>query len=261
MSANGQQTSRRGIVLSDLHLFARRSHGIARFENIRELLSKADLLVLNGDIFDFRWSTIGAQDKTLSAALDWLRTLSGNLPRCQIHFIIGNHDCTTSFKAGLSELNQALPRFQWHEHLLQLGPLLFVHGDCAHRRMDSDDLLRFRKNWERDWRWNPAMALAYECVDRLGITKRVHQFHFPRQKTIERLTFYLDSCRPGWRETTRDCYFGHTHLPFANHEHDGIRFHNTGSAIHNLDFNPICFEFVDGDLPPTSQTSAAHDVI
>ncbi|HEX5221717.1 MAG TPA: metallophosphoesterase [Verrucomicrobiae bacterium] len=245
MSANGPQTSRTGIVLSDLHLFARRSRGDTRFENVRRLLSKADLLVLNGDIFDFRWSTIGNQSKTLSAALDWLNTLAGNLPACQIHFIVGNHDCTASFKGGLTDLARALPSFQWHEHLLQLGPLLFVHGDCAHRRMDKDGLLRLRTSWERDWRWTPAMAVAYEYVDRLGITKRVHEFHFPRQKTVERLVFYLDSSCPGWRKTTRDCYFGHTHLPFANHEHDGIRFHNTGSAIHNLEFNPLCFKFTE----------------
>jgi len=234
------------MVLSDLHLFARRSRWTARFEEVRDKLNGVEVLVLNGDIFDFRWSTIGDQSKTVSASLEWLHALAADLPEGEIHFIIGNHDCTASFKNGLAGLAKALPRFQWHEHLLRLGPLLFIHGDCAHRRMDKDGLIRFRENWERDWRWNPAMAFAYECVDRLGITKRVHALHFPRQKTVERLAFYLDSFCPDWRETTRDCYFGHTHLPFANYEHDGIRFHNTGSAIHNLEFNPICFEILNG---------------
>ena len=108
--------------------------------------------------------------------------------------------------------------------------------------MDQNGLIRYRESWDRDWQWSPAMAVAYECVDRLGITKRVHEFHFPRQKTVDRIGFYLDRFCPGWRETTRDCYFGHTHMPFINHEHDGIRFHNTGSAIHNLEFNPLDFE-------------------
>jgi len=251
MSANGQQTGRRGIVLSDLHLFARRSRGTARFEQVRDKLSGVEVLVLNGDIFDFRWSTVGDQSKTLPIALKWLHALAGNLPDCQIHFIVGNHDCAASFEDGLDRLANTLPRFHWHEYLLRLGPLLFIHGDCAHRRMDKDGLLGFRENWARDWRWNPAMAVAYECVDRLGITKRVHEFHFPRQKTVERLAFYLDNCCPGWRETTRDCYFGHTHLPFTNHEHDGIRFHNTGSAIHNLEFNPISFEIVNDKIGET----------
>jgi UDP-2,3-diacylglucosamine hydrolase len=204
------------------------------------------VLVLNGDIFDFRWSTIGTQSTTVSAAMNWLIGLVGDFPGCHIHFVVGNHDCTVAFKNGLAELAETLPRFQWHEQLLRLGPLLFIHGDCAHRRMDKAGLLRFRRNWERDWRWSPAMAVAYECVDRLGITKRVHEFHFPRQQTVERLAFYLDSLCPGWRETTRACYFGHTHLPFADYEHDGVRFHNTGSAIHNMEFNPLCFEMLNG---------------
>lgn len=248
MKIDGQQSGQRGIVVSDLHLFARRSRGPARFDSIRDKLGEAEVLVLNGDTFDFRWSTVGNQAETRSAAIQWLRSLAGELPNCRIHFIVGNHDCVPSFRDELTRLALLLPHFQWHEHMLCLGSALFVHGDCAHRRMDGDGLIHFRENWERDWRWNSAMAVAYECVDRIGITKRVHELHFPRQKTIERLAFYLDSARPGWRETTRDCYFGHTHLPFVNHEHDGIRFHNTGSAIHQQEFNPISFE-VYGQVP------------
>ena len=241
MKTDGQEPSQRGIVVSDLHLFARRSQGLARLDSIRDKLAAAEVLVLNGDTFDFRWSTVGNQAETLSAAIQWLHHRAGEFPNCQIHFIVGNHDCLPSFRDELTRLARLLHRFQWHEHLLRLGPALFVHGDCAHRRMDGDGLVRFRENWERDWQWNSAMAVAYECIDRLGITKRVHELHFPRQKTIERLSFYLDSSHPGWRETTRDCYFGHTHLPFVNHEHNGIRFHNTGSAIRQQEFNPICF--------------------
>ena len=230
------------MVISDLHLFARRSRGSVRFNSIREKLSCADMLVLNGDIFDFRWSTLGGQKETLPAAMNWLRNLANEFPGGQIHFIVGNHDCAGAFLENLAQLSAALPRFQWHEYLLRLGPALFFHGDCAHRQMDHRGLSRFRENWQRDWRWSPAMATAYECVDRLGITRRVHEWHFPRRKTVERIAFYLDSANPGWRAQTRDCYFGHTHLPFSNYTYDGIHFHNTGSAIHNLDFNPIVFE-------------------
>jgi len=242
MSANGQKIKQRGIVISDLHLFARRSRGVARFNAVREELSNADVVVLNGDIFDFRWSTLGDQSKTLPAAMNWLRKLADDLPDCHIHFVVGNHDCTVAFQEELARLASALPRFQWHEYLLRIGPLLFVHGDCAHRHMNHHGLSRFRKLWQRDFTWSPASAVAYECVDRLGITRRVHEWHFPRQRTVERIAFYLDNSCPGWREHTRDCYFGHTHLPFADYEYDGIQFHNTGSAIHNLEFNPIWFE-------------------
>ena len=242
MQDAGQRTAHRGIVVSDLHLFARRSRGAARFENLREALTQVEVLVLNGDIFDFRWSTVGDGDRTVAAALDWLGMLAAGLPDCEIHYTVGNHDCTAAFKQGLASLADALPKFHWNEYLFRLGSRLFVHGDCAQRRMNHDGLIRFRNRWQRDWQWNPAMARAYECVDRLGITKRVHQLHFPRRRTVGRIAYYLDSSHPGWRETTRDCYFGHTHLPFADYTHDGIRFHNTGSAIHHLGFNPIRFE-------------------
>jgi UDP-2,3-diacylglucosamine hydrolase len=242
MFNNGPQNTGRGLVVSDLHLFARRSRGAARFDSIRAQLGSAAVLVLNGDIFDFRWSILGSQDRTLPAAVNWLRNLANDFPDCRIHFVVGNHDCTSAFLGALDELAATLPRFQWHEYLLRLGPALFFHGDCAHRRMDHRGLNRFREHWQRDWRWSPALATAYECVDHLGITRRVHEWHFPRRKTMERIAFYLDNACPGWREQTRDCFFGHTHLPFSNYEFDGIHFHNTGSAIHNLDFNPIVFE-------------------
>ena len=242
MGANGQPDTRRGIVVSDLHLFARRSRGTTRFASIRDRLNSAEVLVLNGDIFDFRWSTLGEHKRTLPAAVNWLRRLADDFPECQVHFVVGNHDCTAAFLNELSSLARSLPRFQWHEHLLRLGPSLFFHGDCAHRRMDHYSLTRFRAYWQRDWCCGSSIAAAYECVDRLGITRRVHEWHFPRRKTVERIVFYLDHTCPGWRKRTRDCYFGHTHLPFSNYEYEGVQFHNTGSAIHNLDFNPIAFE-------------------
>jgi len=242
MCADHQQRTRPGIVISDLHLFARRSRGAARFDSLRGKLSSAEVLVLNGDIFDFRWSTLGQHQETLPAAVKWLRNVAGDFPECQIHFIVGNHDCTSAFLEELRGLADDLPRFQWHEYLLRLGPALFFHGDCAHRSMDHHALRRFRRKWQGDWRCGPALSAAYVCADRLGITRRVHEWHFPRRKTVARIAYYLDHASPGWREQTRDCYFGHTHLPFTDYEYDGIQFHNTGSAIFNLDFNPILFE-------------------
>jgi UDP-2,3-diacylglucosamine pyrophosphatase LpxH len=230
-----------GIVVSDLHLFARRSRGSDQFNAIREKLRQVNILVLNGDIFDFRWSTLGDQNQTLPAAINWLRALAVDLPGCEIHFIIGNHDCIPAFQEELTRLATTQPGFHWHEYLLQIGPALFLHGDCTHYQMDHDALRRYRANWQRTRQWSPALAIAYKGLDWLGITQRVHDWHFPRQQTIERITFYLDHAFPAWRTQTRDCYFGHTHLPFTNHEHEGVCFHNTGAAINKQVFHPITF--------------------
>jgi UDP-2,3-diacylglucosamine pyrophosphatase LpxH len=245
MNARLSHEIQRGIVVSDLHLFARRSRGHTRFEAIREKLRQANILVLNGDIFDFRWSTHGSHDQTLSAAMNWLRALIADLPGCQIHFISGNHDCLPAFQEHLTGLAAERSGFHWHEYLLQIGSALFLHGDCAHYQMDHADLKRYRATWQRTRRWSPALAIAYEGLDRVGLTQRVHDWHFPRQRTIERITFYLDHAFPTWRTQTRDCYFGHTHLPFTNHEHEGVRFHNSGAAINQQVFHPLSFVLAD----------------
>jgi predicted phosphodiesterase len=83
---------------------------------------------------------------------------------------------------------------------------------------------------------------AYRCIDKLGITHFVHERQFPRRKTMERASFYLDDAQPGWRNLTSDCFFGHTHLPFSDCEHEGIIYHNTGSAIDAMEFNPVFFK-------------------
>jgi UDP-2,3-diacylglucosamine hydrolase len=59
----------RGLVISDLHLFSPRSKAVELLVGIQEKLASADVLVLNGDIFDFRWSTLPDTQATIVAAL------------------------------------------------------------------------------------------------------------------------------------------------------------------------------------------------
>ena len=69
--------------------------------------------------------------------------------------------------------------------------------------------------------------------------------YFPKAKTIQRVIYYLDQTVPDWRTQIDDCFFGHTHMPFHNHPQEGIRFHNTGSAITGMGFHPISFKLTD----------------
>jgi UDP-2,3-diacylglucosamine hydrolase len=96
------------------------------------------------------------------------------------------------------------------------------------------------------------MTKAYVAVDRLGATRFAHQHFFPRKTTVERAMHYLDSACPDWRAVTRHCYFGHTHQPFSNFRHAGINFHNTGSAIRGMGFNPLTFSSAAGSVVPLS---------
>ncbi len=242
MIGNHTLPAQHGIVLSDLHLFSGRSEGVARMRSIHSLLHSVQTLVLNGDIFDFRWSTLRDPHASIAAAVEWLGALTEELSHCHIHFLLGNHDCCRKFTSELNQLAATQPRFHWYEYSLRLGSSLFLHGDCAHRPMNQRQLNEFRELWRGDWQRGGLLTAGYRWVDRLGITRRVHEWHFPRQKTVERIAFYLDSASAGWRQTIRDCYFGHTHLPFVNHEFNGVRFHNTGSAIRGMEFNPLRFE-------------------
>jgi UDP-2,3-diacylglucosamine pyrophosphatase LpxH len=234
--------TRRGIVLSDLHLFARRSRGTDCVNSLRPEMASAEFIVLNGDIFDFRWSRLRDLETTVVAALNWLRDLMNDFPECRIHYVLGNHDCLTGFQDGLAALATTLPRLQWHEHVLRLGDALFLHGDCADEKMDPRGLRQYREPWENDRQRDAFAAISYIAADRLGLTHFTQAWHFPRRATVERIVHYLGRAWPDWQNTVRDCYFGHTHLPFSGYRHNGVAFHNTGSAIRGMDFNPIIFE-------------------
>lgn len=232
----------RGLVLSDLHLFARRSEGDARFAALRPELTRASVLVLNGDIFDFRWSTLPDLTATHAAAGEWLEGLLHDLPTCEVRYVLGNHDCVRAFATRLDAISARQRRFAWHPYWLRLGPAIFVHGDCAQRTMDLDGLRAYRASWQSDpARPSRLAARLYAWADWLGVTRRIHEWQFPRRATVQRVASFIDSACPGWRSETQDCYFGHTHLPFSAYAQDGIRFHNTGSGIRGACFNPLTF--------------------
>ncbi|HEX2853761.1 MAG TPA: metallophosphoesterase [Opitutaceae bacterium] len=250
-----------GVVISDLHLFAHRSVGGDCFASVRDRLAGADVLVLNGDIFDFRWSTLPDVETTVAAALAWLRALSAEFPHAEVHYVLGNHDCPAFFHAGLDHLAGTFSGFHWHRHGVRIGSALFVHGDCTHRKMDRAGLQHYRKCWDNRRQHGAWRAHAYRAVDRLGVTWLTHKAWFPRRHTVRRLSHYLDRSYPTWRETARDCYFGHTHLPFSDYRCENVTFHNTGSGIRGMGFNPKLFtvsarrgESQDVDESPVSAT-------
>jgi len=234
-----------GLVLSDLHLFATRSDGSALFDSLQPQLTRIQVLVLNGDTFDFRWSQFPDHEATIQAALRWLNDLLGRLPQCDVHFVLGNHDCLSAFTQRLLSLAETHPRFRWHDKWLQLGDSLFLHGDCAQQQMDARGLERYRAGWREDQQRGTLASQIYTCADRLGLTSLAHRWRFPRRRTLERIAYYLDRAYPDWRRETRHCYFGHTHLPFSGTIHQRICFHNTGSAIRGMTFNPRAFELRD----------------
>lgn len=242
MISHASTSTRRGLVMSDLHVFARRSRAEALLAPLTPRMREVNWVVLNGDTFDFRWSVHTGSAATVAAADQWLRVLLRSLPGCEVRLLLGNHDCLLEFEAALTSLAEEESRFGWHRYWLRLGPSLFLHGDCANRWMASDDLEQQRGQWQKDMQRGRLAATAYGWADVLGLTSMAHRWHFPRERTIRRVAHHLDQVLPDWCSETTDCYFGHTHLPFNAQEHAGIRFHNTGSAIAHFGFAPQFFD-------------------
>nr|WP_035601611.1 metallophosphoesterase [Haloferula sp. BvORR071] len=236
------QSLKKGLVVSDLHLFSARSSGEKLLEDLSPILRRVDLLVLNGDTFDFRWSTLASEHETLVAARwhleRWLKLFEGR----EIHYVIGNHDCLVGHCAILAEMAAASETLKVHEREFVLGDSLFLHGDCANRGMSPARLDAYREAWSRDRQRGAVGRGFYRVVDATGAGLMFHRVYFPQAATVARVSGYLDQALPQWREGIRNCYFGHTHMPFRDHEVGGVRFHNTGSGTRGMGFNPLEFE-------------------
>jgi hypothetical protein len=107
--------------------------------------------------------------------------------------------------------------------------------------MDGEGLRHFRETWSRDRQRGPIARTLYDGADAVGASRKVHDWWFPKRSTVLRVAHHLDHILPGWREDIDHCYFGHTHLPFTDHSHEGVMFRNTGSAIRDTEFRPLTF--------------------
>jgi UDP-2,3-diacylglucosamine hydrolase len=232
---------RQGLVISDLHCFSRRSRAVELLAEMQELLASAEILVLNGDVFDFRWSVLPDMQSTIEGSLEWLDNLIEMRSGKSTHYLLGNHDCVACFTERLSDFAEARPSLHWHESFLRIGDNLFLHGDCANRRMDPEGHRRFRDAWSRDKQRGAVSRSLYDVVDAMGASRKFHDLWFPQHGTVSRVAHHLDHILPRWRDEVNHCYFGHTHLPFTGHRHDGVMFHNTGSAIRDMEFMPLAF--------------------
>lgn len=224
-------------------------------EELEPRVQAADLLVLNGDTFDFRWSRLRTEAESIRAATGWLEALLDGFRGDAVHYVVGNHDCLAGFRTRLAALQEACPRLQCHDLHLRIGRSLFLHGDCANRRMDETDLVRHREEWSRDRPRGGVNAALYGAADALGVTKGFHRCYFPAPRSARRVAHYLDRAVPAWRTSVDDCYFGHTHVPFSGHVLGGIRFHNTGSGIRGMGFRPMHFQ-----AGPTGPETSEKDV-
>ena len=225
-----------GFVISDLHLLSWRSQGQERFERLAPKLANVDSLVLNGDIFDFRWAA-RPHSETIPEACEWLAKLQDEFPHLEIFYVSGNHDCLAEFIS----LIEAWPGISYHPHFLALGKNLFLHGDAANYQMDLNRFERFRKYWENDAPRGRGSTLLYDFSDAIGLSEVTHKIWFYGDVAVRRVGWHLDQVVPDWKETIESCFFGHTHVPLSDITYQGVSFFNTGSGIRGMGFSPQRF--------------------
>lgn len=205
--------------------------------DIHGAAAQADIFVLNGDTFDFRWSHYGDTAETARKAIAWLKKLTVRSPDCAFHFVLGNHDHVGIFIDELHELAEHTPNLVWHPYYVKLGDTLFLHGDVANKRMTAEDLVRYRESWLHEESRGEIVNTIYDVAFRAGVHCALSKFAFPTSVVVERIRHYLDDIGEGKGSDTEVIFFGHTHTAVDNYEYQGQRFFNAGAPMPGLDFN------------------------
>jgi UDP-2,3-diacylglucosamine pyrophosphatase LpxH len=226
-----------GLVVSDLHIFGCNSRYAKLLPQMYEMLAGCSLLVLNGDSFDFKRSIYKNSEETAKLAVDWLVGLTDKFKNTEIFLLLGNHDCHTILGQKLAQLN--LENLSVHEHTLRLGSALFLHGDAVDLLNPEDSLKNLRCRYSEAEPSFLARSFAY-LVSYSGANK-IEYLLSTKASQVKRIKRYLDAAKPGWSSGVTDIYFGHTHTPFTGFASEGIRFHNTGSMIRGLRWQPLKF--------------------
>jgi UDP-2,3-diacylglucosamine hydrolase len=223
-------------------MFARWSRPSKYIERMGEAAFEADFFVLNGDIFDFRWSVLPGVEATLDASIAWLSDFATAHPDCTVYYILGNHDAFTGLTHRLAKLTDEIENFQWRPAYLRMDGVLFTHGDLFWRdgRNPFD-----RRIPPAVLRISPLLGWIYHLIHTIQATRLVHAMWPPRRCAAH----IAKSLSSGSKELTRgitDVYCGHTHVAVSDFEHKDITFHNTGSGIRGLRCNMRKVSVPDG---------------
>lgn len=206
---------------------------------IETAVANADIFVLNGDTFDFRWSAFGDARDTTREAIRWLERTTRKWPDCYFHFVLGNHDHVQVFIDELHEFAERTPNLAWHPYYVKIGNSLFLHGDVANRRMTAHDLEQYRSLWLEDEARGEFVNRIYDAAFRARVHRVVSRFAFPTSTVVERVQHYLDDIGEGCASGTEMVFFGHTHMAIDGYELGGQRFYNGGAPMPGLSFDVL----------------------
>jgi UDP-2,3-diacylglucosamine hydrolase len=229
------------FFVSDLHLFSRRSLAPRHETALHAAADRAHTFVLGGDIFDFRWSHFHSPEETARQAVRWLDALVASHPRCDFHFVQGNHDCNRRFVSALETYSTSRPNLAVHPYYLRLGKNVFLHGDAAdHPLMCPQRLQSRREHWGRDEkRRGEIRHTLYDWAVQARLHRLAGKVVHPRRRVVNRILGYLNRVGQGPQHGVEHVYFGHTHDALENYRYAGATFHNPGAPIAGLKFRIV----------------------
>jgi UDP-2,3-diacylglucosamine hydrolase len=228
------QNIKHGYVISDLHMFTKWTSVDKYMCDIRKAAGKADFFVFNGDIFDFRWSTLGSASKTAEFAIKWFHDICREFPKCTFVYILGNHDAHCAILEPLAEFSDKQNNFIWHNSFIKIGSSLFMHGDLIFAMRTTSPFKR-----EKYKRRNPVRSVirkTYHRVIKMGAHNLVSRLH-AKERCAKYVLQVLEKGHSHKLEGVTDIYIGHTHVGFSDYKYLGYSFHNSGSAVHDLHCN------------------------
>jgi len=224
-------------VVSDLHMYCKRSQWEAHLDRLHQAADLGDLFVFNGDTFDFKWTTLASVDATVERAVDFLSEFAVGHPGCQIHVNLGNHDHIPPFIQGLRKLEAEIENFSWHPYYLRVKNTVFLHGDVANWKMRHHHLERYRAAWMHHKKQGELKNRIYDAAFRAKAHVAVSRLAFlPHRRTTSRVSAYLDDVGHGPDSGVEQVYFGHTHVAVRGYRYRGVTYHNGGAPMQGMDF-------------------------
>ncbi len=201
-------------------------------------------IVLGGDIFDFRWATLGGHQASLTAARRWLGSLLERHQHATVIYVMGNHDSHPDMQSMLDDLAVRHTHLLWRAEHYQIADCLFCHGDILDAGSQSN-LSNYRSRFQHE---RQASRTAHGLYD-AAVAMRLHRtipklFHRPRA-TCTRLHDLLQinaSSTTLQPHRVRRVFFGHTHVPIYELLLNDIAYFNPGAALRHMQFAPIQFQ-------------------
>ena len=232
----------RGIFTSDFHMFSQRSRINELMVELDDATERAELIVLGGDIIDFKWSQLSDQQTTEAAALQWLGDFTDHHEGKQIIYITGNHDCASTYVDDLRALAKVNRNFKVYEYWYQHGDALFLHGDVAHIKPTQAALEKRRSRWSRHKKRGMLKNSLYNLFFLMRLPLLANMLINRPERICSQLTRYLSNVGLHPEAGIQRVFFGHTHGVIKDFEFDGLLFYNSGAPLKTLACEILRFE-------------------